>query len=409
MLGPGLGVLLAIAGALVGAPGLLVVGVLLTLVSVLRSLWSQRGLRRVTYERRLASDRAMWGEAIELELTVRNRKLLPIPWLQVGDFVSESAVVRNRALLPAGVPGWAILQTTWSAGWFQRVTRRLEIVADRRGVYDFGRVRLEVADLFARSSASVEEEQPASYRIVPRIVPVRVAARSSLMAGSTRAVRGLFEEPSLFAGVRPYQHGDRLRRIHWKATARRGRPLSRRFDPGREREALIALDMQTTAGPYWEMAYDDDLAEGLCVAAVSLARSLLSAGIAVGLAVNAYSGRPQHTVHITPSAGSGQLERVADALAAVSSFASIPFGGLLGEVPRRMPAGASVLVLSSRDPAAYLAAMRRLAQQGFNVRLTAYGPDAAAHVARARALRVHGSVLSLTPDWRTADALDLTA
>lgn len=409
MLAPVLGVLLAVLGAVLGTPALVIVGVLLATVAVLRSLWSQRGLRRVSYERRLSHGRAMWGEEIGLEVTVRNQKLLPVPWLQVADHVSDGAIIHERPLLPSGRPGWAVLQTTWTIGWYERVTRRFRILADRRGVFDFGIVRLEVADLFARRSASAEREQPASYRVVPRVVPVRVAARSSLMAGTARAPRGLFEEPSLFAGVRPYQPGDRLRRIHWKATARRGRPLSRRFDPGREREALIAVDMQTVAGPYWQMIYDDDLAEGLCVAAISLARHLLGDGIAVGLAANGYSHRPQHALHVPVGGGNGQLERLADALAALSPFASVPFGVLLAELPRRAPSGASLFVLSVRDPADYGASLRRMARAGFGVSLWAYGPSAAAHVARARALRIDASVLTLNPDWRTADALDLVA
>jgi uncharacterized protein (DUF58 family) len=409
VLTPALGLLLAIVGAVLGAPGLVIVGVLLAMVSLLRGLWSQRGLRRVSYARQLSHHRAMWGEEIGLEVTVRNRKLLPVPWLLVADHVSDQAMIDNRRLLPSGRPGWAVLQTTWTIGWYERVTRSFRIVGNRRGVFDFGNVRLEVADLFARGSASVEVEQPASYRVVPRVVPVRVAARSSLMPGSARAPRGLFEEPSLFAGVRPYQPGDRLRRIHWKATARRGRPLSRRFDPGREREALIAVDMQTVAGPYWQMIYDDELAEGLCVAAISLARQLLQDGIAVGLAVNGYSHRPQHALHVTVGAGGAQLERLADGLAAVSPFASMPFGVLLGELPRRAPTGASLFVLSVRDPAEYGAPLRRLAQQGFAVSLWAYGPSAAAYVARARALRIDAAMLTLDPDWRTADALDLVA
>ena len=273
MLAPALGLLLAAVAGLLGAPGLVVVGVLLAAVGLLRGLWSRRGLRGVTYERQLSADRAMWGESIDLRVTVRNPKLLPVPWLQVSDHITEDAVVEDRELLPAGRPGWAVLQTTWTLGWFERVTRRMTLLADRRGVVSFGLVRLRVADLFARTSAVEEIESEASYRVVPRIVPVRVAARSSLMGGTARATRGLFEEPSLFAGVRPYQPGDRLRRVHWKATARRGRPLSRRFDPGREREAVIVVDMQTVPGPYWQMTFDDDLAEGLSVAAASLARS----------------------------------------------------------------------------------------------------------------------------------------
>ena len=97
----------------------------------------------------------------------------------------------------------------------------------------------------------------------------------SALPGSAQVLRGLFEDPALFAGVRPYQPGDALRRIHWKASARVGRPVSRRYDPVHERDVVIALDAQTVPGQFWIMQYDDDLVESLCVAAMSLARSFI--------------------------------------------------------------------------------------------------------------------------------------
>lgn len=99
MLGPVLGLLLAAIGALLGTPGLVVVGVLLSMVGVLRTLWSQRGLERVSYERRLGSERAMWGEKIGLEVTVRNRKLLPVPSLTWSATCSREPAHRSSTTI----------------------------------------------------------------------------------------------------------------------------------------------------------------------------------------------------------------------------------------------------------------------------------------------------------------------
>ena len=164
-----------------------------------------------------------------------------------------------------------------------------DIVAERRGVYDFSTVRMRVADLFDRDTVEESTEQKAQFTVVPRDVPVHAAAPMSELPGTVRVARGLFEDPALFAGVRPYQRGDALRRVHWKATARLQRPVSRRFDPVNERDVVIAMDAQTLPGPFWIMQYDDDLVEGLCVTAMSLARCLIGAGVACGLTVNAYT------------------------------------------------------------------------------------------------------------------------
>ena len=149
MIGLGAGLVLVVIGALFHAPGLIAVGIIVALIWLLRSLWTRFGLRDVTYERKLGAQRALVGEEIPLQLTVRNRKLLPLPWLEVEDFVSEGMSVSGRPLEPSDQPGFGILRTTWTLGWFQRVTRRMDIVAERRGIYDFNTVRLRVADLFA--------------------------------------------------------------------------------------------------------------------------------------------------------------------------------------------------------------------------------------------------------------------
>jgi uncharacterized protein (DUF58 family) len=409
VIGGGAGLLLVLAGAILGAPALIAVGVVVELVWLLRSAWTRFGFRRLTYERHLAATRAAVGEEIGLELVVRNRKLLPLPWLQIEDLLSADATVASRRLEASELPGMGILRTTWTLSWFQRVTRRMRITADRRGIYDFRGIRLRVADLFGQDVVVDERPLPLRYRVVPRSIPVRAVTPMSQLPGSARAPRGLYEEPTLFAGVRPYQPGDPPRRVHWKATARLGIPVSRRYDPGQERELLIALDAQTVPGPFWVMRYDDEVVEGLCTAAMSLGRSLIAAGVACGLAANAYSLRPGRRVFLAPSGASAQVERLADELAALSRWASLPFATLLDELGRRLPPATSILALTGREPDDFLPVLRRMMAGGRQVRLMAIGPAAATAVARARTIGLRADITQLVPDWRTADALHLVS
>jgi uncharacterized protein (DUF58 family) len=397
-----------VVGALIGSGGLLFAGVLMGLVLVLRSIWSRYGLNALLYERHISAHRVLWGERLDLDLVVRNSKPLPLPWLRIDDTVTQGAEIVGRELTPSLLRGFDVLRETWSIGWFERVTRHLQIVGTRRGTYRFISAELRVADLFASTHQTEERPISTSYRVVPRVVTVRSAVTDNEI-GSVKATKGLYEEPSLFAGVRPYQPGDQLRRVHWKATARLGVPVSRRYDPARERELLIAVDMQTMPGASWMLNWDDDLVEGLCVATLSLARAFVGDGIAVGLAVNAYSDRPQRTVFVPPRAGAGQLAAMADLLADVSPYVSVPFDRLLGDVARRAPLGCSVIALSSRDPVEFVPTLRRLRAQGFAVTVAAFGPDAGSSCARARSLGVRSAGYRLDPDWRTADALERVA
>jgi hypothetical protein len=96
-----------------------------------------------------------------------------------------------------------------------------------------------------------------------------------------------------------------------------------------------------------------------------------------------------------------------DALARISPYASGPFEILLGALPRWLSNQADIVVVTARDPSAYLPILARLRTLGYAVNLVAIGPDAAASVARARATGLRALVGALAPDWRTADALRL--
>ncbi len=407
--GAGFALFLIAAGAVLGAGGLVLAGVLAGLVVVVQSIWSRYGLRELEYERHLSARRVPWGERIELDLVVRNAKALPLPWLQIDDLVSHGADIADHHLTESAQRDVDVLRGTWSVGWFERVTRRLQIVGSRRGTYRFSSAELRVADIFARTTRGEERPISTTYRVIPRMVSVRSTVARSPSVGATRAANGLFEEPSLFAGVRPYQPGDPMRRIHWKATARVGRPVSRRYDPGREREVLLALDMQTMPDAWWMLNWDDDLVEGLCVATLSLTRAFLLDGTAVGLAVNAFSDRPQRTVYLPPAAALSQVGVIADLLADLSPYASVPFEQLLADATRRAPSGCSVVAISARDPIGFASVLRRLNAQGFVASHAAFGPDAERWSARARAYGLHSVGYRLVPDWQTADALDRIA
>src|ERR1019366_8024802 len=58
-------------------------------------------------------------------------------------------------------------------------------------------------------------------------------------------------DPTRLAGVRPYQQGDPLNRIHWRATARTGELHSRIYETSRVAGATFLLDFhaQSFQGP----------------------------------------------------------------------------------------------------------------------------------------------------------------
>jgi len=404
-----LGLAMILVGAAVGVPGLLLIGGLTVLSRWLTTLWSRFGLTAIEFDRRLGQERAVWGDEVVLDVEVWNRKLLPVPLLAVDDHVTDTIRVIGHPLAASDRPGQGALQNAWSLLWFERVIRHMRIDARRRGVFTFGPVRLTVSDLFERGTNSEERELPGQLLVRPRTVIVRNLEPARAPLGTSRSRASLFTDPSRFAGVRAYQPGDPLRRIHWRATARIGTPVSRRYEPVNERQVLIAVDLQTVPGPHWLMLFDDEQVEALCVAAASMTRRLLREGAACGLLVGTQLAGGGRWAYLPPSTAAGQLGRVEDLLARVQPIVSLPFERLLAVVPRRLAPGGTLVVLGARDPEPYLEPMRRLTRSGYAVRHLALGERRDEHRLSAASAGIDARTGALEPGWRDADALVLTA
>ena len=399
-----LAILLLLVGTFLGVPVAIVLAIVVLLIEMVRSVWARFGLERVTYRRQLERDRITWGEEIATTIEVWNRKRLPLAWLRAEDEASPGVVVRERSLVIGG-RGGRVLRNAWTLAPFERVTRRFHVTAERRGVYELGPLELSVGDLFARQAALEDRAGVDRFLVRPRTVPTAALQRRDTWGGLDRARAGLSEDPSRFAGIREYAPGDPLRRIHPRASARLGRPVVKRFEPSRDREVLLALDVQTTTGQAWETTWDAEEVESLFVVAASIARSLALERAAFGLAAAGYHGAESRFAHLPVSEAPGQLERVFDLLARLSAHPSAPFDRLLGMVLRVVRPGTTVVVLTARDPSPYLVWLRRLERVGCRVVVIACGTDGIADAGRARRAGLVARSARLDGPWRTARQL----
>jgi uncharacterized protein (DUF58 family) len=244
------------------------------------------------------------------------------------------------------------------------------------------------------------------FLIRPRLLPVRERRPPQRHEGDLRARHGLLDNTALFAGIREYRAGDPLRRVHWKASARLGQTVTKRFDPSRERDVMLVLDIQGTSRRGVSLG-EEDILEGLCVVTASLARRYEAAGASFGIAAAGFTGSVRPFAYLAPSEAVGQLGRVLDVLARLSSVPSAGFETLLTTMARLLRPGTTLAVVSARSPAPFLPALRRLARLGFPVIVIAYGADADRNATLARRAGLAARVATMDAPWRTATILEL--
>ncbi len=399
---------MAIVGALANAPGVLLIAALTIGYGSLTNVWSRYGLRRVEYSRMLGTERAVAGDSVPLDITVWNRKPLPLPWVTAEDRIGDNLTVRERPQLYLDHARQQALRlrNDWALAWYERVVRHFHLDDIRRGSYRFGPVDLRVRDVLGRMAVEDQVGRPDTLIVAPGMAAVRYAEHEMRPLGERRARRSLSVDPALFAGVRPFQAGDSLRHIHWRATARLGSTVTRRLEPARSREVVLVVDVQTTDGPSW-LTWDEDAFEDLNVVAASLARRLLADGASVGVAAANYAGSPQKFAWLAPRASLAQLPRAGELLARIGPVPSGSLAALLGWLTRRLPPDAAIVLISARHPRAHLPALRQMRRLGFGVELVTSGPDAKANAGAARKARLRVMSATVEPGWRNPDAVTL--
>jgi uncharacterized protein (DUF58 family) len=396
-------VLLILLGAIGHIPVAVVLGLVVGVLEAGHGIWQRRGIGGLDYVRHLETDRVGWGDEVALTIEVWNRTGLPLPWVRADDEPSRGITVLGMPLVE--IERTSILRNVWSLAPAERVFRHLRLVTDHRGVFTLGPVRLAGGDLFARASTYDERPEIDRFIVRPRVVPAPELARPDRWGELDRARAGLSEDPSRFAGIRPWAPGDSIRRLHPRASARLGQPMSKRFEPSRERDVLIALDVQTAEGAAWATALDPDEVEALYVVAASLATSLERGGAAFGIIAAGYSLSMRHLAEVPISDAPGQAGRVLDLLARLSTFPSISYERLLASVRRTIRPGTVVLALTCREPGPFLASLRHLERRGCRVVMLASGPAAAVNAKRARSAGFVARTAVLDGPWPSAGRL----
>jgi len=194
--------------------------------------------------------------------------------------------------------------------------------------------------------------------VLPRAFDAEVVRYAAGDDGAARPNKAA-EDAAYPDGIRAYQTGDPLKRIHWKLTARRGELISRQFQTPAPPDTLILMDC-TAPG---DAAHAADLTDALCETVLSAAEIQLAHDSPVRVPL--YGASLQEF----RSAPGGDTQLLREMLACVSFTGGESFSRVLGlELRSANTIGAEVLVTSSLD-AGLVEAVRAVRSMGPSVRV----------------------------------------
>lgn len=365
--------LLIFAGLLASSTTLVALGILILGTGGAARLWARLSLEEVVYSRTLSARRVFVGEQIELELVIENRKVVPVPWVEVREALPRDIPIVGAKTLPSGIATVAYLLRTTGMSSNDRIEWPLTLLATRRGYFRVGPTRLRSGDLFGFFDSEREVTRQDAIVVYPHTYSMpELGLDSARPFGEQRGGNRLFEDPSRVVGVRDYLPGDPMKRIDWNATARVGRMQSRLYEPSRTQAIVVALNIQTYE-QVWQGSDPVLLERGVTVAA-SIARWAFEAGSALGLRANGSFPDADRPIRIGAGSRPDQLLRVLEALAMVTSFATGRLSTELESRDQPLPNGATIVVIAAIMSERLVATMHRLRAEGHFVHVVKTTP-----------------------------------
>ena len=240
----------------------------------------------------LSHDRVLEGDAVEVRLELAAQSA--VDWLELEFRVPPRArLLEGEQLRVLGL------------GKGEARTLRYRVHYLRWGVYPVGSLRLLGAHRLFTVTSSAERDPARLVRVYPQLTRLRrlVKPLATRPASGSRPAAASGEGIE-FAELRDFRAGERVRRVNWRASARRGRLLVSDRLPERSSDVVLFLDSLTEAATEEESTLDSAVR-----AVATLAGEYLRQRDRVGLL--SFGGELEW---VLPSAGARQHYRIIDAV-----------------------------------------------------------------------------------------------
>jgi uncharacterized protein (DUF58 family) len=301
---------------------------------------------------RLDRDRVLEGDELDAEVELSSGRTIERAELAL-DLPAGLAVVEGSNPAAVRVRGG------------EPQTLRFRLRAVRWGAFDVGEGWIRTRDPFGLFSASYRSGRTVAIKVYPRQETLRSLLRpaeTQLSSGDELSRRK--GEGTEFADLRPFTFGDRVRRINWRASARRGELWVNEQHPERNMDVVLFLDS------FAEARRGDTGTLDLAVrAAASLSARYMRRRDRVG--VVSFGGMLRW---LAPGSGLGQLYRIVDALLDTEITLSYAWKAIDVVPARTLPPQALVIALTPLLDERAVRALLDLRARGFDLAVVEISP-----------------------------------
>lgn len=302
-------------------------------------VWARAMLRRVTAARALRYTAVQVGDTLEETVTLTNQSRLPVLW---AEFIDRSNIPGHE------FSGVRCMNRLGSETWSARA------VCSQRGIFTLGPWELRLGEPFGIFHARQVYEQRDEILVYPPLaaLPPNILPRRNKLGDRLVARQPIAADTLRVASTRPYLHGDPLRRIHWRTSARQNDLYVKVFEPEASSSLWLVPDVDAAAhlGEGNESSF-----EIMAILLASLAWQLLNERLSVGLLAGVRDAEA-----LPPRAGQPHFWTLLRSLAMLQPVPAQSLADTLERARELVSAQQSIVIVTPSQRVDWLDALRQL-------------------------------------------------
>jgi len=310
----------------------------------------------VAVVRSLSRERCAVGQDVEVRLRLINEGIR-LAGLEVFDNLATTLdVVKGRPHVFTDIAKGGAVEISYT---FRPAVK---------GEYAIGPLVLRIRDPLGLQYEELRIPVEARLIVAPRMEDVR---RVRVVPRRVRQPIGLVRSRQVgtgleFFSLREYEPGDEIRRVNWKASARRDRLFTNEYEAERSGDAILILDARSESevGPVPRSTIELGV-----TATVSLAAKILETRNRAGLII-----QREILDWVYPGYGRKQLYRIVDALVHVRAGGEWPFEHVTWVLGRFFPKDAQIVIVSPLLDRKAVDVIADLRAHGFDVLVVSPSP-----------------------------------
>ena len=335
------------------------------------------GAHHIEVQRHIHPGRPTVGTEVEVEVNIRFRSILPLPWMSVTDYFTEGSY--SSLLFP---------------GWRRTFTYTYYLQNIPRGMFTFESCQVEWGGLFRyfNNSHILHCEDNIIVFPLPTVISLEEGWTSKdVREGDLEGYQQRRPMSHWGQEVRDYTVGDPLSRVHWKSSARLGRLQIRLPEDEVDHELCIILDQSPESYGVTESGKEsgEDVVRDSFEWAISVATGLLQTANEEGIPVELLNGSGFPSTQTSSS-----ISHLAT-LAVIDLDGTRRISHVIEEQAAQLRHGTRLTVVTGRLDQELARSVARIQHKGLQLDIySVYSPTSLANLKETEAERIRQDMLA---------------